>query len=584
MTDPVGRPRISDPQQEPAPLTVCSICLSNYGPGKNHTCSKNSRRNNLEELIRSSSGRSRGKVLAGQLKEVFAEQGVTTKGGTVELETGTKPIKATLGVKQKPQPFFSTEAMNKLQAKLGVSDRKMLDAAHFLRVYCGRASVTDLKLQMNKRNHMLDQFFTSKMIPQTKYQNEVDEKGKKTRTVVSTTKPAVFTSDVQDLASKVMIERGLSPEQCCIQVGVDDGQNMVKVMMTIKPKDECQKEVKGVKSKYKEGYCPGDFKFSGVKKLIVLFVSPTCERHDNLTTILEELGLEAVDFAFSADLKMVLILCGKQAASSKHCCPFCSGSAPWTGKYQSLTIGSLWANYNKYVANGSKLKSAMKFGNVVNVPLLTGPNDRWILDIFNFPELHVLTGITGKIVKEFERKVFTCAEDGKNFMDRWMVQPSVNVSRTVYHGSASFKGNMAKKLLKLSNNLSKFVDHELDEETVAKATPFMSALFQFNLVVEACFGQDLDPCYPQLINDFMVTYRALGITIPLKVHLLESHLQEFLVRRGDVHGAGFWSEQAMEACHYDLQEEWEDVMVEETHPKYMDKLKGTVVRYNGKHI
>ena len=65
----------------------------------------------------------------------------------------------------------------------------------------------------------------------------------------------------------------------------------------------------------------------------------------------------------------------------------------------------------------------------------------------------------------------------------------------------------------------------------------------------------------------MVTYRTLGITIPLKVHLLESHLQEFLVRRGDVHGAGFWSEQAMEACHYDLQEEWEDVMVEETHPK-----------------
>ena len=68
--------------------------------------------------------------------------------------------------------------MNKLQAKLGVSDRKMLDTAHILRVYCGRASVTDLKLQMNKRNHMLDQFFTSKMIPQTKNENELDEKRK----------------------------------------------------------------------------------------------------------------------------------------------------------------------------------------------------------------------------------------------------------------------------------------------------------------------------------------------------------------------------------------------------------------------
>ena len=98
MTYQVARPRMSDSPQEPTPLTVCSICLSNYGAGKNHTCSKDSRRKNLDELIRSSSGIIRGKVFAGQLKEVFAEQGVTTKGGTVELETGTKPIKATLGV------------------------------------------------------------------------------------------------------------------------------------------------------------------------------------------------------------------------------------------------------------------------------------------------------------------------------------------------------------------------------------------------------------------------------------------------------------------------------------------------------
>ena len=104
----------------------------------------------------------------------------------------------------------------------------MLDTAPFLRVYCGRASVTDLKLQMNKRNHMLDQFFTSKMIPQTKYENEVDEIGKKTKTVVSTMKPAVFTSDVQDLASKVMIEIGLSPEQCCTKWGLMMGRTWSK--------------------------------------------------------------------------------------------------------------------------------------------------------------------------------------------------------------------------------------------------------------------------------------------------------------------------------------------------------------------
>ena len=187
---------------------------------------------------------------------------------------------------------------------------------------------------------------------------------------VEVMKPAVYAEDAQDLACKVMMERGLNPDDFVIQVGLDDGQNMVKVMMTIKEKVIISEE-KGKKAKYSEGYCPKEFRLSGVKKLIVLFVSPTCERHDNISTILELLGLGAIDFVCSADLKMLHIICGKQAASCKHCCPFCDGSSPWLGKYQSLTIGNLWSNYNSFVANDSNIKTAMKFGNTVNPPLLT---------------------------------------------------------------------------------------------------------------------------------------------------------------------------------------------------------------------
>ena len=61
-------------------------------------------------------------------------------------------------------------------------------------------------------------------------------------------------------------------------------------------------------------------------------------------------------------------------------------------------------------------------------------------------------------------------------------------------------------------------------------------------------------------------------------------MEEFLVRKGSRHGAGYWSEQAMEACHYDLDDEWEDVKVEEKNPLYLPKLKAAIVRYNGKHI
>ena len=123
-------------------------------------------------------------------------------------------------------------------------------------------------------------------------------------------KPAVYAEDAQDLACKVMMERGLNPDDCVIQVGLDDGQSMVKVMMTNKEKVLISEE-KGKKAKYSKGYCRKEFRLSVVKKLIVLFVSPTCERHGNISTILELLSLEAIDIAYSADIKMLLIICEK---------------------------------------------------------------------------------------------------------------------------------------------------------------------------------------------------------------------------------------------------------------------------------
>ena len=54
--------------------------------------------------------------------------------------------------------------------------------------------------------------------------------------------------------------------------------------------------------------------------------------------------------------------------------------------------------------------------------------------------------------------------------------------------------------------------------------------------------------------------------------------------RGGKLGAGFWSEQAMESCHYDFCAEWAPNKVPETHPEYGKKLARTVVRYNGKHL
>ena len=58
--------------------------------------------------------------------------------------------------------------------------------------------------------------------------------------------------------------------------------------------------------------------------------------------------------------------------------------------------------------------------------------------------------------------------------------------------------------------------------------------------------------------------------------LLETHAVEFLKIMG--------GQQAMESMHHDLLEEWGGEKVDESHPRYGEKLKQTMVRVNGKHI
>ena len=112
----------------------------------------------------------------------------------------------------------------------------------------------------------------------------------------------------------------------------------------------------------------------------------------------------------------------------------------------------------RYVESGLNISAAQKLNNVIKKPLVTGPDDQLILgDTFLFPEHHVFTGIVSKLIKELEQNAFDpeLPEEGPAFMDQWMADPGVNVARTVWHGSASFIGNMAEKLLSKVNNLKK---------------------------------------------------------------------------------------------------------------------------------
>ena len=170
------------------------------------------------------------------------------------------------------------------------------------------------------------------------------------------------------------------------------------------------------------------------------------------------------------------------------------------------------------MAAGSNLKKAMDLHNVVNPPLVTGGDEKKILgDLFFVPEHHVYTGIFGKLVMEFERKSFDTPQEGKDYLDTWMASPGINVSRTVYHGSANFVGNMVQKFLSKLENLEFKVRQDLSPAKLLVSNTYMEAFKLLRAVVKSCFGQTLSPGYSALIKDFSTHYRSLNISIPLKV-------------------------------------------------------------------
>ena len=97
--------------------------------------------------------------------------------------------------------------------------------------------------------------------------------------------------------------------------------------------------------------------------------------------------------------------------------------------------------------------------------------------------------------------------------------------------------------------------------------------------------RELKPDYEDDIKIFMDNYRALGLTVTPKVHILEAHTAQFLKMFNENKALGWYSEQAMESCHQELKKELRaEAMVGVDHENYGEKLKNIMVRVTGKHM
>ena len=357
--------------------------------------------------------------------------------------------------------------------------------------------------------------------------------------------------------------------------------NLNQVMVVIKPRRVELRE-KGKRFKYSEGAVPSKSKLSGVKKTLLIGVLPfTQENYTNVRLILSQMKLGNLKPTYSCDLKMDLYLIGRDHGACRHNCVFGDGCTPWTRQPCNLiTVGEAKMWHQRYMEAGGE-GTGKEYQNMVHEILLQYPDDVYIIDIINFPELHVMMGVTERLL-DYIKAAST---------DKWVedVIVAMNVTKTYHGGKAGLNGNACKKILENASTFivkRKGLDDTCNKDRIAAAAKTMSL---FNAVVDSSFSNFVEEGWVDAIAKFCTSYRALdGITYPPKYHLVESHLEQFLRRRWaqnsdyEGYGLGYWSEQQFEAVHKQFTDSWSRFKLGKDHEQYGEALLTCVMSYNAK--
>lgn len=355
-----------------------------------------------------------------------------------------------------------------------------------------------------------------------------------------------------------------------LKFGIDGGGGFLKVCLSIQSDtdyDLIENEKKCIRQSYSDGIRAKKSKNSSVKKLFILALAPSSqENYVNVFQLWEALGINDFKGTIATDLKLANIIVGIMSHASSFPCCWCYADKYNLGNDGELRyIGSGLKNYMDWCDAGSSPKDAKKFKNCIHLPIIQTSNDQLILDLIPPPELHLLLGVVNTIfsnmLEEFE-------EDA----NKWAKNCSVQRERT--HGSPSFKGNSCKILLNKVDLLRSTCS--------VGCLKYADAFSSFNKVVQACFTINLDPKFAVYIDEFKDKYLNLKISVTPKLHAVFFHVKQFCIKHQK--GLGFFSEQAMEAVHYDFSMTWAKYKVSRNNPDYIQKLLRAVCEYNSQHV
>ena len=136
------------------------------------------------------------------------------------------------------------------------------------------------------------------------------------------------------------------------------------------------------------------------------------ETYENIMLLFDITRLNNIPFKFVSDFKLILIVNGKQTATSKYPSPYCfitlnelrdisEDALKCYNKEERclklLTYGDLKEAYDKFKQYGYNKKYAMDAHSCINQPLFEEDDDVFIIEKCIPPELHLLQGFVNHL-------------------------------------------------------------------------------------------------------------------------------------------------------------------------------------------
>ena len=498
---------------------TCKICKTRFEDADKfgrHKCGRKTYKRKLYEEVKDM------KDVAEKVTSTTLRRSKRSPKGTIRLDQpqGGSKLPVTIGSAKvpKPKPQVSHREIMDIAKRLGEKEAKKM--ASFINKKFGKGSVQPF---YQKELHDQTRIFETDMcVSQLSF-----EKGK-----VSVDRYLVHVKDLSDFVLKVYSIRKLDFGSTKVKLGIDKGGGLLKVSISIIDDLEDPKEVL--------------HKCTGVNKIfVVACVAEVEESHHNFKVILDAIGAYNVDFFFSCDLKAGNMLTGVGSNSSKYPCLSCEvvKDELATTKGVTRTIGLLNERHRALLETKQRPKDKQACKSVVNFQILTSDtNDPQVLSRPSYSfiapfTLHLKTGIFKHLFSWLRATLPELA-------DLWTQH--VFAHERKYHGG-EFVGNDVDQLLSTVDFLESEA-YKLNEGIVA--LPYVQAFRDFAKAKKACFGRDLDPNYPAIIEKFRVSAEALEVKhMSTKFHYFYFHLADWIKDYGQGKGLSDVSEETPESLH-----------------------------------